>query len=104
MAYLSGELNSLDLLDAAQRVARGEVSPVELTAACLERIAALDARVNAFITVTADGAMEESREAERELTRGDSGGPLTGVPLAGKDLFDTAGVRTTAGSSGRSGS
>ena len=98
MAYLSGELNSLDLLDAAQRVARGEVSPVELTAACLERIAALDARVNAFITVTADGAMEESREAERELTRGDSGGPLTGVPLAVKDLFDTAGVRTTAGS------
>ena len=98
MAYLSGELNSLDLLDASQRVTRGEVSPVELTAACLERIAALDAQVNAFITVTANAAVEEARTAELDLARGDSAGPLTGVPLAVKDLFDTEGVRTTAGS------
>jgi len=98
MAYLSGELNSLDLLDASQRVTRGEVSPVDLTAACLERIAALDAQVNAFITLTADAALEEARTAEVDLTRGDSAGPLTGVPLAVKDLFDTEGVRTTAGS------
>ncbi len=99
MTHLSGELNSLDLLDAAQRVTRGEVSPIELTAACLERIAGLDAQVNAFITVTADAAVEEARTAELELARGDSCGPLAGVPIAVKDLFDTAGVRTTAGSS-----
>src|SRR6476619_1743721 len=95
---LSSELNSLDLAGAARRVAAGEVSPVELTAACLERIAALDADVNAFITVTADEAMRDARAAELEIARGESRGPLAGVPIALKDLFDTAGVRTTAGS------
>src|SRR5678815_5796135 len=97
MTHLSGELNSLDLVGAAQRVADGDVSPVELTSACLERIAGIDAQVNAFITVTADAAMEDARVAERELVRGEPGGPLAGVPIALKDLFDTAGVRTTAG-------
>jgi len=96
--HLSGELNALDLLGAAQRVADGEVSPIELTSACLERIAGIDAQVNAFITVTADAAMEDARIAERDLVRGEPGGPLAGVPIALKDLFDTAGVRTTAGS------
>jgi aspartyl-tRNA(Asn)/glutamyl-tRNA(Gln) amidotransferase subunit A len=98
MTHLSGELNSLDLLSAAQRVTNAEVSPIELTAACLERIAGLDAQVNAFITVTADAAVEDARTAELELARGTSGGALAGVPVAVKDLFDTAGVRTTAGS------
>ena len=95
---LPGELNSLDLVAAARGVADGDVSPMELTAACLERIAALDAEVNAFITVTADEAVYDAREAELELARGESRGPLMGVPIALKDLFDTAGVRTTAGS------
>jgi aspartyl-tRNA(Asn)/glutamyl-tRNA(Gln) amidotransferase subunit A len=93
-----GELNSLDLIDAAGRVVAGDVSPMELTAACLERIAALDAEVNAFITVTADEAVYDAREVEGELARGESRGPLAGVPIALKDLFDTAGIRTTAGS------
>ncbi len=87
------------LVGAAQRVADGEVSPVELTSACLERIAGIDAQVNAFITVTADTAVDEARAAERERVRGEAAGPLAGVPIAVKDLFDTAGVRTTAGSS-----
>ena len=87
------------LAGAAQRVADGEVSPVELTSACLERIAGIDAQVNAFITVTADTAVDEARAAERERVRGEAAGPLAGVPIAVKDLFDTAGVRTTAGSS-----
>src|SRR4051794_3127778 len=98
MTHLSGELNLLDLVGAAQRVADGEMSPVELTSACLERIAGMGAQVNAFITVTADAAMEDARVAERERVRGDPAGPLAGVPIALKDLFDTAGVRTTAGS------
>ena len=88
-----------NLARAAQRVADGEVSPVELTSACLERIAGIDAQVNAFITVTADTAVGEARAAERERVRGEAAGPLAGVPIAVKDLFDTAGVRTTAGSS-----
>jgi len=98
MTHLSGELNSLDLVGAAQRVADGDVSPVELTSACLERIAGIDAQVNAFITVTADAAMEDARVAERDVVRGEASGPLAGVPIALKDLFDTTGVRTTAGS------
>src|SRR4051794_6005608 len=95
---LPGELNSLDLIDAARHVADGDVSPMELTAACLERIAALDAKVNAFITVTADEAVYDAGELKGELARGDVRGPLAGVPCPLKDLFDAAGVRTTAGS------
>jgi aspartyl-tRNA(Asn)/glutamyl-tRNA(Gln) amidotransferase subunit A len=95
---LTSELGSLSLLGAAQRVAAGEVSPVELTAACLEQIAKLDPEVNAFITVTADEAMREARAIELAIARGESRGALAGVPVALKDLFDTAGVRTTAGS------
>jgi aspartyl-tRNA(Asn)/glutamyl-tRNA(Gln) amidotransferase subunit A len=95
---LPGELNSFGLVDAAERIADGDVSPVELTAACLERIAALDAQVNAFITVTADEAVYDARHVELERERGESVGPLAGAPIALKDLFDTAGVRTTAGS------
>jgi len=95
---VSNALNSLDLLSAAQQVAAGEVSPVELTATCLERIAARDSEVNAFITVTADEAMRDARASELEIARGESRGPLAGVPIALKDLYDTAGVRTTAGS------
>src|SRR4029450_5699104 len=95
---LPGQLNSLDLTEAARRVADGSVSPVELTAACLERIAAMDAQVNAFITVTADEAVYEAGEIEANLARGEQYGPLAGVPIAIKDLFDTAQVLTTAGS------
>jgi len=98
MTRLSGELNSLDLVGAARRVADGELSPIELTSACLERIAGIDAQVNAFITVTADTAMEDARVAQQERVQGEPGGPLAGVPIALKDLLDTAGVRTTAGS------
>ena len=87
-----------NLVGAARRVADGEVSPVELTSACLERIAGIDAQVNAFITVTADTAVDDARVVERERVRGEAVGPLAGVPIALKDLFDTAGVRTTAGS------
>ena len=98
MTRIPGELNTLSLVGAAASVARGEVSPVELTVACLERIAALDSQVNAFITVMDDDAVYDARVAEADLARGDSSGPLAGVPIALKDLFDTQGVRTTAGS------
>lgn len=74
------------------------MSPVELTAACLQRIQALDTQVNAFITVMDDDAVRDARAIEQEIARGEIRGPLAGVPIALKDLFDTAGVRTTAGS------
>ena len=88
----------LDLSEAAQLVRAGEVSPVELTSACLERIERVDPALNAFITVTADAAMAEARAAESELARGRWRGPLHGIPIALKDVVDTGGVRTTAAS------
>jgi len=74
------------------------VSPVEVTQAYLERIDALNDTLNAFITVTRDQALADARRCEEEILRGDYRGALHGVPVALKDLYDTAGVRTTAAS------
>jgi aspartyl-tRNA(Asn)/glutamyl-tRNA(Gln) amidotransferase subunit A len=86
------------IVDLAPRLRRKEVSPVELTRACLERIEKLNPTLNAFITVTAESALAEARAAESEIFRGDWRGPLHGIPIALKDLVDTAGTRTTAAS------
>jgi aspartyl-tRNA(Asn)/glutamyl-tRNA(Gln) amidotransferase subunit A len=75
------------------------VSPVEVTAAHLARIERLNPVLNAFVTVMADQAREAARVAEAELAAGRWRGPLHGVPIGVKDIFDTAGVRTTQGSS-----
>ena len=77
---------------------RKSVSPVELTEACLARIERLNPSLNVFITVTADEALREAREAESEIGKGRWKGPLHGIPIALKDLIDTAGVKTTAAS------
>lgn len=82
----------------APRLRRKEVSPVEITSDCLDAIAKLNPSLNAFITVMADSALEEARAAEAEIARGEWRGPLHGIPIALKDLIDTAGVRTTAAS------
>jgi aspartyl-tRNA(Asn)/glutamyl-tRNA(Gln) amidotransferase subunit A len=84
--------------ELAPRLRRKEVSPVELTRACLERIEKLNPALNAFITVTAESALAEARAAESEISRGEWRGPLHGIPVALKDLIDTAGTRTTAAS------
>lgn len=76
----------------------GTLSPVEVTRASLARIEALDPVLNAFITVTADLALAQAARAEVELRAGRDRGPLHGIPVALKDLADTAGVRTTCGS------
>ena len=94
----SSELTRLSIREAAELVRRKKVSPVELTQACLARIERLNPVLNAFITVTADSALAEARQAEAEIQRGRWRGPLHGIPIALKDLFDTAGVRTTAAS------
>src|SRR3954447_18308141 len=77
---------------------RRELSPVELTRALLERIERLNPILNAYVTVTGERALAEARAAEAKLLRGDADEPLLGVPVAYKDIFATAGVRTTAGS------
>jgi aspartyl-tRNA(Asn)/glutamyl-tRNA(Gln) amidotransferase subunit A len=88
----------LTLQEAADQIRRKRLSPVALTQACLQRIDRLNPALNAFITVTAEAALASARDAEREVQAGRYRGPLHGIPIALKDLYDTAGVRTTAGS------
>jgi aspartyl-tRNA(Asn)/glutamyl-tRNA(Gln) amidotransferase subunit A len=84
--------------ELAPRLRRSEISPVEITQQCLNKIEKLNPALNAFITVLSDSALGEARAAEAEILRGQWRGPLHGVPIALKDLIDTAGVRTTAAS------
>jgi aspartyl-tRNA(Asn)/glutamyl-tRNA(Gln) amidotransferase subunit A len=89
---------ALSIREAGELVRRKAVSPVELTRACLQRIERLNPVLNAFITVTAEQAMAQAREAEAEVRRGRWRGPLHGIPVGIKDNIDTAGVRTTLAS------
>ncbi len=92
------ELCYLDIRTLGQRYRNRTLSPVEVTRATLDRIERLDPQLNSFITVLRDEAIAQARQAERELHQGHDRGPLHGVPVSLKDLIDTAGVRTTAGS------
>ena len=86
------------IVETGERLHKKEVSPVELTRDCLARIERLNPTLNAFITVAAESGLAQARAAEAEILRGNWRGPLHGIPLALKDLIDTAGIRTTAGS------
>jgi aspartyl-tRNA(Asn)/glutamyl-tRNA(Gln) amidotransferase subunit A len=97
--HTSNSLTSLSIASAGELLAAGEISPVELTQAHLERIQQLDPQLNCFITLTHELALQQARQAEQEIRTGKYLGPLHGIPLALKDLFETEGVRTTAGSS-----
>lgn len=81
--------------EAAGLMATGRLSPVELMQALLERIAAVDPKINAFIRLDGDAAMDAARAAEAELAAGRSRGPLHGVPMGIKDIIDVAGLPTT---------
>ena len=89
---------TLSIGEAGDLVRRKVISPVDLTRACLQRIERLNPTLNAFITVTAEEAMAQAREAEAEVRRGRWRGPLHGIALGLKDNIDTAGVRTTLAS------
>ncbi len=88
----------LTLVDAAEQIRTRRLSSVELTHECLDRIERFNPTLNAFITVTADLALDAARHAEAEIIAGNYRGPLHGIPIGLKDLFDTAGVLTTAAS------
>ncbi len=90
------ELHALTIAEAATLIERRALSPVELIRAFLERIAAIDPQVNAYLLVTADAALEEARAAEAEIMAGNYRGPMHGVPFALKDIYCTAGIRTTS--------
>lgn len=88
------DLTTLTLSEAATLLRKKAVSPVDLVRACLERIERLNPKLNAYITVASEQALTRAQQAEREPWRG----PLHGIPLGIKDIFDTAGLRTTAAS------
>ncbi len=92
------DLDGLTVAGAARLLRRRKLSPVELTEATLARIERLQPRLNAFITITADLARRQARQAEAEILAGDWRGPLHGIPINLKDLYCTKGIRTTAGS------
>jgi aspartyl-tRNA(Asn)/glutamyl-tRNA(Gln) amidotransferase subunit A len=85
-----------DIHDLSAGIQAQSISPVDLVKASLERIERLNPRLNAFITVLADQALEQAGAAEAEIKAGRWRGPLHGIPVGIKDLYDTAGIRTTA--------
>ena len=98
MTQAATDLCYLTIREAGELLKGGQLSPVELTRTFLDRIERLDGTLQAYITVLPDSAMAEARNAEAEILRGDYKGPMHGIPIALKDLYDTKGVRTTAGS------
>lgn len=92
------DLCELSLAELSREIGQGRVSPLEATEACLQRIEARDGVLNSFLSVCAEAAREEARGLTEELAAGGRRGPLHGVPLAMKDLFETRGLTTTAGS------
>ena len=91
------EATHFTLAGALAALEEGAISAVELTEAHLAAIEAVNPKINAFITVTAEAALAAARAADERRAQGEAG-PLNGIPLAIKDLFCTQGVRTTAGS------
>jgi aspartyl-tRNA(Asn)/glutamyl-tRNA(Gln) amidotransferase subunit A len=84
--------------EVGERLRRRELSPVELTTAILDRAARLDGPLNAFITITREHALEQARLSEKALLAGHYLGPLHGIPISLKDLYQTVGIKTTGGS------
>ena len=92
------ELPFLSASELSDLMASKEVSPVEATEAYLDRIESLDGKFRAYVTVTADLALEAAKRAEQEIAQGKHRGPMHGVPVAVKDQIYTKGIVTTGGS------
>ncbi|PLR77025.1 hypothetical protein CU633_12465 [Bacillus sp. V3-13] len=99
MAVKSGEdllFKSIEEIGALYR--NKEVSPIEVTEATLDRLNELEPKLNAFITVMAEEALQQAKEAEKTFIKGETAGKLYGVPVSIKDIFMTKGIKTTLGS------
>src|SRR5579862_9531179 len=94
----NSELNFKTASELAALIKSKQISPVEITTACLERISTLNPKLSAFITVTDEQALTAARNAESEIKRGKYRGTLHGIPYAAKDIFATKAIRTTNGS------
>ena len=88
-------MHFMTIAEASRLIATRKLSPVELTRHFVERIAAIDPQLHAYITVTEDRALHQARVAEQEIASGDYRGPMHGIPYALKDIYCTAGIRTT---------
>ncbi len=89
-------LHALSLAQASRLIRQQAITPSQLVQACIERIEAVDGRLHAFVTRTAETALEAAHRCTREIQAGQYRGPLHGIPIAHKDVFLTQGVRTTA--------
>ena len=92
---MSDDIHFLTIAEAGARIARKELSPVELVEAYLRRIEAVGAQLNAFITLTAALALDQARQAEAEIASGNYRGPLHGIPFGLKDIYETKGILTS---------
>src|SRR5690606_5355931 len=88
-------LHHLTVAEAAPLIESGELSPIDLTEAFLERIEAVNPKLDAYVLVTPERARADARRAADELAAGRSRGPLHGIPVGLKDIYDTAGIVTT---------
>jgi amidase len=94
---LPDDIHYASLIEVARLIAAHEISPVELTEAMLQRIAAVDPKLHGFMTVTSELALQQARQAETEIMAGRYRGVMHGIPVAAKDLCFTKGIRTTGG-------
>lgn len=88
-------LNDLSIIEAGKLLRQGSLSAKDLAEDALARISALDDRLNSFITVTTDRALADADSADADFAKGVDRGPMQGIPYALKDIFNTAGIRTT---------
>ena len=98
MTHTNKKLHELTMREAGQLLKDGNLSPVDLTQAFFDRIDETEDRLHSFITLLQDRAMGEARKSEAEIRSGNYKGPMHGIPIVLKDLYDTAGIRTTSGS------
>jgi len=95
MASIASELCFMTISQVGPLLRERQLSPVELVRACLDRIEAIDGQLHAFVTLLPEQALSQARSMEAEMLRGHYRGPLHGIPIGLKDLFDTKGIRTT---------
>lgn len=88
-------LHELSIAEAGAALRAGEITSLALTEHALKRIAALEPKIHAFITLTAERALADARAADADFARGTDKGPMQGIPYGLKDIYDTAGIRTT---------
>ncbi len=91
------DLNQLTILEAKKGLREKNFSSLELTKACLDRIKAVESKINAFVTVCENEALEDAKKADEQMAKGEEK-PLLGIPISIKDNFNTKGARTTASS------